>query len=93
MAMLRTFIESGCRLGEVARLKVEDVDFEEDVVYVVGKGAPAPPRRLRGQDWAGPRQVHTAPFAPSPGELAGAVAWAQGGHDRERHSPDARAPM
>ena len=32
VAMLRTFIESGCRLGEVAGLKVEDVDFEEDVI-------------------------------------------------------------
>ena len=44
MAMLRTFIESGCRLGEVAGPKVEDVDFEEDVVYVVGKGRR--PRRV-----------------------------------------------
>jgi integrase len=44
VAMLRTLIESGCRLGEVAGLKVEDVDFEEDVVYVVGKGRR--PRRV-----------------------------------------------
>jgi integrase len=44
VALLRTFIESGCRLGEVAGLKVEDVDFEEDVVYVVGKGRR--PRRV-----------------------------------------------
>jgi integrase len=44
VAMLRTFIESGWRLGEVAGLKVEDVDFEEDVVYVVGKGRR--PRRV-----------------------------------------------
>ena len=44
VALLRTFIESGCRLGEVAGLKVEDVDFDEDVVYVVGKGCR--PRRV-----------------------------------------------
>ena len=44
VAMLRTFIKSGCGLGEVAGLKVEDVDFEEDVVYVVGKGRR--PRRV-----------------------------------------------
>ena len=44
MAMLSTFIESGSRLGEVAGLKLEDVDFEEEVVYVVGKGRR--PRRV-----------------------------------------------
>jgi site-specific recombinase XerC len=48
VAMLRTFIESGCRLGEVAELKVEDVDFDEDVVYVVGKGRRPRRGRLRG---------------------------------------------
>ncbi len=44
VALLRTFIESGCCLGEVAGLKVEDVDFDEDVVPVVGKGRR--PRRV-----------------------------------------------
>ncbi len=39
MAIIRTFIETGCRLGEVAGLTVEDVDLDTEVVYVVGKGS------------------------------------------------------
>jgi site-specific recombinase XerD len=38
-AILRTFIDTGCRLGEVAGLKVEDVDLDLDVVVVLGKGS------------------------------------------------------
>jgi len=45
------------------------------------------------QGRAGPRLEHTAPFAPSPCQLAFTVTWAQGGHDRERHRTDARRAM
>jgi site-specific recombinase XerD len=38
-AILRLFMDSGMRRGEMAGLKVEDVDFEQDVAYVVGKGS------------------------------------------------------
>lgn len=38
-AILRLFIDTGMRRGELAGLKLEDVDFEQDVVYVVGKGS------------------------------------------------------
>ncbi len=92
MAMLRTFIESGCRLGEVAGPKVEDVDFEEDVVYVVGKGRR--PRRVAFGAKTGQaldkylRLRSRHPQASSPTLWLG-----QGGHDGERHSPDTRAPV
>lgn len=38
-AILRLFMDSGMRRGEMAGLKVEDIDFEQDVAYVVGKGS------------------------------------------------------
>lgn len=38
-AIMRLFIDSGMRRGEMAGLKVEDVDLDHDVVYVVGKGS------------------------------------------------------
>jgi len=38
-AVLRLFMDAGMRRGEMAGLKVEDIDFEQDVAYVVGKGS------------------------------------------------------
>lgn len=37
-AIIRLLIDSGGRLGEVAGLAVEDLDFEMDVAHAVGKG-------------------------------------------------------
>lgn len=42
MALLRLLYDTGMRRGECANLKVEDVDWERDVVTVFGKG-----RRVR----------------------------------------------
>jgi integrase len=36
--MIRLLLDSGTRRSELAGLRVEDVDFEHDVAYVVGKG-------------------------------------------------------
>jgi site-specific recombinase XerD len=41
-AILRLFLDTGMRLSELAGLRVEDLDFEQDVAGVTGKG-----RRLR----------------------------------------------
>lgn len=38
-AIFRLFIDGGLRLSEVANLRVEDVDWDLEVVYVVGKGS------------------------------------------------------
>lgn len=38
-AILRLFMDSGMRRGEMAGLRVEDIDFEQDVAHVVGKGS------------------------------------------------------
>lgn len=37
-AILRLFIDTGGRRGEIAGLRVEDVDLDQDVAHVLGKG-------------------------------------------------------
>ncbi|MFC8619734.1 tyrosine-type recombinase/integrase [Micromonospora purpureochromogenes] len=37
-AILRVLIETGVRLGEIAGLAVEDIDWDQDVLHVMGKG-------------------------------------------------------
>lgn len=38
-AIVRTFIDTGARLGEVAGLKMENVDLDDQTLTVVGKGS------------------------------------------------------
>lgn len=37
-AIMRVLIETGVRLGEIAGVHIEDVDWEQDVIKVLGKG-------------------------------------------------------
>ncbi|MBF6065414.1 tyrosine-type recombinase/integrase [Nocardia terpenica] len=37
-AIIRLFVDTGCRRGELAPLQVDDVDFTENTVTVLGKG-------------------------------------------------------
>ena len=37
-AIIRLFLDTGMRRGELAGLHVEDVDFDQDVAIVLGKG-------------------------------------------------------
>lgn len=38
-ALIRLFVDTGCRRGEIAALTVDDVDLDEQVIRVVGKGS------------------------------------------------------
>jgi integrase len=38
MAIVRLFLDSGMRLAELANLRIEDLDLDQDVAIVVGKG-------------------------------------------------------
>jgi integrase len=38
-ALIRLFVDTGCRRGEIAALKTEDVDLDDQVIRVVGKGS------------------------------------------------------
>jgi site-specific recombinase XerD len=38
MAIIRLFLDTGMRCGELAAMKLEDIDFEHAVAHVVGKG-------------------------------------------------------
>lgn len=37
-AIVRLFIDTGCRLSEITGLALDDVDFEQNVIVVLGKG-------------------------------------------------------
>jgi len=37
-AILRLFIDTGCRLSEITKLTLDDVNFEQNVIVVMGKG-------------------------------------------------------
>jgi site-specific recombinase XerD len=37
-AIIRLFLDTGMRLDELSRLRVEDVDLDQNVAYVMGKG-------------------------------------------------------
>lgn len=51
-AMLRLFLDSGARLGEIVPLEVENLDFDLDVAHVMGKG----------------RRARSVPFGAKTGE-------------------------
>jgi site-specific recombinase XerC len=38
MAIVRLFLDTGMRLAELAALRVADVDFEQNLALVLGKG-------------------------------------------------------
>lgn len=38
-ALIRLFVDTGCRRGEIAALRTEDVDLDDQVIRVVGKGS------------------------------------------------------
>src|SRR5262249_34581785 len=37
-AIIRLFVDNGMRRGELANLRLDDLDFDQDVPYVIGKG-------------------------------------------------------
>jgi site-specific recombinase XerD len=37
-ALIRLFIDTGARVGEIAPLRLDDLDFDADVAHVMGKG-------------------------------------------------------
>ncbi len=58
MAIVRLFRDSGMRLAELANLRLEDLDFGQDVAIVVGKGR----RAGRAPSAARPARPSTATF-------------------------------
>lgn len=90
-AVIRMFVDTGMRRSELAYLKVDDVDFEDNVAVVMGKG-----RRPRacpfGAKTARPRPLPPRP-GPSPaGRPSGPVADALRRYDRQRRCTDGEAP-
>lgn len=65
----RLFLDTGCRLGEVAGLKVDDVDFDAEGVSVVGGGA-GRARSHSPRDRRRTRQVPAPAKSPPARQLA-----------------------
>jgi site-specific recombinase XerC len=73
-ALIRLIWDTGCRLNEIADLKVDDVDLDLDVIHVVGKGgvhalcrlAPRPARLWR---------VTSVREGPTDGRTASGCGW------------------
>ena len=86
-AIIRLFCDTGCRLSEVAGLRVEDLDTDQSLVIVLGKGR-RPRAALRRPHGPGNRPLRTCTLTPPSGGLTGAVADFQGRHDRWGHPTD-----
>ena len=78
MALLRLLYDTGMRRGECANLKVDDIDWERDVVTVFGKGRrsararSASRRRRRSTDTSD--SGHAVPMAMSRGSGSAGAA-------------------
>jgi integrase len=79
------------RHSELTKLRVDDVDLDDDVAIVTGKGPSAQDVPIRLEDRTGARSLPAGPLSASSGGAAAAVARRQrtGGDDRQRHRPDA----
>ena len=65
MALVRLFLDCGARRAEIPDLKVQDIEFEQNVALVVGKGA-RPRACSFGKNCPSPGPVLAGPF-PMPG--------------------------
>ncbi len=74
MAVVRLFIDSGMRLSELANLRVQDVDLDDGIALVVGKGARPRACPFGGEDYQRDRPLPTdalrAPRDAAPGVVA-----------------------
>lgn len=66
-AIIRRIFDTGCRLSEIAHLKVDDVDLDTDLIHVMGKG-----RRPRAAPFSSKTGRGTRPLHARPGERKGA---------------------
>lgn len=62
-AIIRLFVDTGCRRGELAPLQVDDVDFTENTVTVLGKGRR--PRTVPLETRPAPHCVATSESEPA----------------------------
>ena len=56
-AIVRLFLDTGMRLSELASLTTNDIDLDQDVAVVLGKGRRPPGMSLRRQDGPGNRAL------------------------------------
>jgi site-specific recombinase XerC len=100
MAILRLFIDTGCRLAEITDLAVEDVILEAEVINVVGKGkrprsAPYGPKTSSALDLRWRFCVCSSPSAkaPSPVALPSPVARSERWPNHQRRRADTQAAL
>ena len=86
-AIIRVLIDTGMRLAECAGIRVDDVDFDDNVVVVTGKG-----RRERAVPFGAKSALAIdrylrAPCAPPAGVMFCVVGRAEGRAHRLRYRP------
>jgi site-specific recombinase XerD len=90
-AIVRLFLDTGMRLDELAKLRVDDVDLDYDnTATVLGKGRRPRVCPFGAKTAQGPRPLPTPACPPEAGRGAEALARRQRpwSHDRQRHRPD-----
>jgi integrase len=94
-AIIRMFLDTGCRRGEIAPLQIDSLDFAENTVTVLGKG-----RRPRTIPFGDKTRTAPSPLSadPSPAPESGqrrasAVAGQIRADDRSWHRAAGGAPL
>jgi integrase len=89
-AIVRLFLDTGMRLDELAKLRVDDVDLDYDnTATLLGKRPPAPHLPVRRQDSPCPGPLPSPASPPEASRRPEALARRQRPrrHDRQRHRP------
>jgi integrase len=74
-------VDTGMRRAECAGMTLDDVDLDQRIVWVLGKGRRPPGAADRPQDRPSPRPVPTDARRPPTGPPGALVGWPQRTHD------------
>lgn len=91
-AIIRLFADSGVRLAELTRLRLEDLDLDSGAVLVLAQGWPPEDCALRPADRIQRGPLPAAPFRAPPREPPRAVARPQRAAQPERRPSSGPAP-
>jgi site-specific recombinase XerD len=86
-AIILLLVDTGMRRAECVGMALDDIDLDQRIVWVLGKGPPAPGAADRPQDCPSARPVPAGPRGASTGALAAGLGWPQRADDAVGHLP------